>query len=305
MPRLLAIDDSERIHRLLKDCLRHDHVEIHSATTGREGLEMARELHPEVILLEIDLPEMEGFEILSQLKSNSETYGIPVIVISASNDTKTKVRSFDLGAMDFVTKPFDLAELRARLRSAVRMRQMILMLAQRAQIDGLTGLWNRAHFDLRLRQEIAEASRHRSPLSLIMCDLDMFKEVNDLYGHPYGDHVLQVFSEILTSHRLSDIACRYGGEEFAIILPRTDVEEATAVAQRLRAHLSEHEWSDQPTFNATASFGICDLSMCKEPFAETMVDLADKALYAAKQTGRDCIMISPRENEEGPARVSA
>lgn len=305
MPRLLAIDASDLIHQLLKARLRHDHLEIHGATTGREGLELARKLLPEVILLEIDMPEVDGFSLLAHLKNSSETNGIPVIVISASCDTEAKVRCFDLGAMDFVTKPFDIAELRARVRSAVRFRQMILMLAQRAQIDGLTGLWNRAHFDLRLRQEIAEASRHRSHLSLIMCDLDKFKTVNDTYGHPYGDHVLEVFAELLTSHRISDIACRYGGEEFAIILPRTDLEEAMIVAERVRETLSEHIWPDRPELTVTASFGLSDLTMCGESSAEKMIMLADKALYMAKQSGRNRVDIAKHDPQGEETRASA
>ena len=292
VPRLLAIDDSEMIHRLLKGRLRPEHLEIHAATSAGEGLEMSRRLQPEVILLEIDMGRTDGLAVLSQLKNSAETHDIPVIVISATDDTQMKVRCFDLGAMDFVAKPFDLSELRARVRAAVRLRQMMLMLAQRAQIDGLTGLWNRAHFDLRLRQEIAEASRHGSPLALILCDLDRFKTINDTYGHPHGDHVLTEFAQLLAQHRASDIACRYGGEEFAIILPRIGAAEAGTVAQRIREELAGRTWPEQPDLHVTASFGVCDLAMCMQPTAACMIALADRALYDAKQAGRDCVRLA-------------
>ncbi|MCZ6834407.1 MAG: diguanylate cyclase, partial [Planctomycetota bacterium] len=305
VPRLLAIDESELIHRLLKARLRCDHLEIHNAMTMEEGLEMAHRLLPEVILLEIKMPERDGFQLLSQLKSNSETSGIPVIVISGSCSTDEKIRCFDLGAMDFVTKPFDVSELRARVRSAVCLRQMFLMLAQRAQIDGQTGLWNRSHFDLRLRQEIAEASRHRTPLSLIMCDLDCFKSINDSYGHPYGDHVLEVFADMLNSQRASDIACRFGGEEFMIILPQTTLDESMSLADRLRVQLRDHLWSEHPKLKVTASFGLSHLATCSERSAEQMIAMADEALYRAKENGRDHVCCSGLHGEDVEKRATA
>lgn len=304
MPRLLAIDDSELIHRLLKARLKSERIEIHGATSAAEGLRMAQSLHPEVILLDIHLPECDGYDILRQLKSDSITSDIPVIVISALCETEEKVRCFDLGAIDFVSKPFDVSELKARVRSAVRMRQMMQLLAQRAQVDGLTGLWNRAHFDIRLTQAIGEALRHKSPLSLILCDLDRFKEINDTFGHPFGDRVLEVFAEILSHNRTSDISCRYGGEEIAIILPRTMAEDAVGVAERIRRQLCEHVWLNHPDLTVTASFGVTDLLRCERGDEESMVESADQALYASKRDARDCVYLATGSDER-PLRASA
>ena len=292
-PRLLAIDDSALIHRLLKARLRSERLEIHCATTGAAGLHAAKQLLPEVILLDVNIPDVDGFSVLEDLKSNPNTHDIPVIVFSGSCDTSAKIRAFDMGAIDFVTKPFDLGELKARVRSAVRLRLLISMLAQRAQIDGLTGLWNRAHFDQRLHDELASAQRHDEPLALILCDLDNFKVVNDTYGHPFGDQVLEEFAAILASGRSSDVACRYGGEEFAVILPRQSVDDAAAVARRFRTELRERTWNRTEGLLITASFGVTDLLRISEATVNAMVHSADGALYQAKKQGKDRVVMAP------------
>lgn len=291
-PRLLAIDDSELIHRLLKARLKHERIEIHSACSGSRGLEIARTLRPDVILLDIEMPGMDGFEVLRQLRSEPDLNDVPVIFLSSQSSTTDKVRALDLGAHDFVAKPFDLAELKARVRSALRVRQLILMLAQRAQVDGLTGLWNHTYFRQRLEEEIAAAARHSTPLSLIICDLDRFKSVNDTLGHPFGDHVLEVFSQLLADGRINDIPCRYGGEEFALILPRTTIDEAEQVAERIREKTRSLQWGEHPELRITASFGATDLFRAGEQTVKAMIATADEALYAAKQDGRDRVRLA-------------
>lgn len=286
-PRLLAIDDSTMIHRLLKARLKSERLEIHCATSGAAGLETARALLPEVILLDVDMPDVDGYTVLAQLKADPHTHDIPVIFLSGSCATADKIRGIEQGAIDFVTKPFDIGELKARVRSALRIRLLISMLAQRAQIDGLTGLWNRAHFDERLQEEITIGLRHGHSLALILCDLDRFKSVNDTYGHPFGDQVLEEFAKILNQGRAGDIACRYGGEEFAVILPRADAGEAAAVADRFRESIKTRCWIEANTLVVTASFGVTDLSLSTETTAKSMLECADEALYAAKQNGRD------------------
>jgi len=188
---LLAIDDSDLVHRLLRARLKHERIELCAATRGEEGLQMAQRLKPELILLDIELQDLDGFEVLARLKADPETQDIAVIFVSASNETMDRVRGLDLGAVDFIGKPFDVGELKARVRSALRMQRLVRMLAQRAQIDGLTGLWNRAHFDQRLAGEIQEAARYGRDLSLVLCDVDHFKGLNDRFGHPFGDEVLE------------------------------------------------------------------------------------------------------------------
>jgi diguanylate cyclase (GGDEF)-like protein len=236
--------------------------------------------------------------VLERLKSDANTHDIPVIVVSASCDTSSKIRAFDMGAIDFVTKPFDLGELKARVRSAVRLRLLISMLAQRAQIDGLTGLWNRAHFDQRLLDEIGAAQRHQGSLALILCDLDDFKRVNDTYGHPFGDQVLEEFASILGGGRSGDVACRYGGEEFAVILPRQTADDAAAVARRFLAELRARTWNRTEGLRITASFGVTDLTRVPEETVNALVHSADSALYSAKAQGKDRVVMAPNITRE-------
>ncbi|MHC4106638.1 MAG: diguanylate cyclase [Planctomycetota bacterium] len=296
-PQLLAIDDSPEIHELLKAHLKHERLEIHSATSGQEGLDTAQALLPDVILMDLDLPDLDGFSILRELKADPRTHEIPVIFVSDTPQTANKVRGFEMGAIDFVTKPFDIAELKARLRSALRLRSLINMLAQRAQLDGLTGLWNRSYFDQRLDHEVADASRYGNPLSLIMCDLDHFKSINDNHGHPFGDLVLEEFARLLSHNRKGDIPCRYGGEEFAIILPHTGIAAATRVADRLRESLKSLRWVGHEDLVVTGSFGVADLECVVQPTSAAMIDTADHALYGAKQVGRDRVEVAPRRDD--------
>lgn len=296
IPRLLVIDDSELIHRLLRVRLQHERIEISSALSASEGLRLAKEIKPEVILLDIEMDEMDGYEVLSRLKSDPDTQQIAVIFISATSDTMDRVRGLDLGAVDFICKPFEVVELKARVRSALRMQHLFRMLEQKAQIDGLSGLWNRRYFEQRLQAEVAEAIRHKAPVALLMCDLDRFKRINDQYGHPFGDSVIERMAQILSSGRQSDIACRYGGEEFGIILPYTGLDEAAEVAERHRAAIEAQVWPIDPDLVVTASFGACDLESIKGPqSAETLVVSADAALYRAKERGRNCVHLFGRE----------
>jgi diguanylate cyclase (GGDEF)-like protein len=181
-----------------------------------------------------------------------------------------------------------MAELKARVRSAIRIQQLLRMLSQRAQLDGLTALWNRSYFDQRLAAEFGEARRHGKNLSLVMCDIDHFKSVNDRFGHPFGDEVLALFSSILSGGRASDIPCRYGGEEFGVILPATALSEAIEVAERFRRAFEEHQWRRHPDLVLTASFGVADISALGVAGKPTdLVSRADTALYASKRGGRN------------------
>jgi diguanylate cyclase (GGDEF)-like protein len=299
-PKVLVIEDSEFIHRLLRVRLKQEPLEILSAYNGTEGLEMAHSVRPDVIMLDIELPVLDGFEVLTVLKSDPELHDTPVIFISGKQDTATKVRCFDLGAVDFVAKPFNLAELKARLRSAIRINSLIQMLAQRAKVDALTGLWNRAYFDERLGIEVNLASRHGRTLSLLMCDIDHFKRLNDKFGHPFGDLVLEVVGTVLEHGRAGDIACRYGGEEFAVILPDTIQEDAVIVAERLRRRLDGQRWDGRPEVHLTMSVGVATLDPAT-PSAQTMLHNADSALYAAKSAGRDRVAIFDHADPTGTA----
>ena len=298
-PRLLAIDDSELIHRLLQVRLQGERLELHGALSAQEGLQKARELMPEVILLDIELDTMDGFEVLAHLKSDPKTQDIAVIFISAVSDTMDRVRGLDLGAVDFIAKPFEVAELKARVRSALRMQHLVKMLEHRAQIDSLSGLWNRRYFDQRLQQEWSEARRHGRSLSLIMCDVDRFKRLNDQFGHPFGDQVIERVAQILSGGRGSDITCRYGGEEFGVILPSTAADRALEVAERHRVAIESHTWSGHDDVIVTSSFGVADLkSLPSDAGMEQLVQAADMALYRAKQSGRNRVELATHKRIE-------
>ncbi|MDX2116153.1 MAG: diguanylate cyclase [Planctomycetota bacterium] len=290
-PVLLLIDDSPSIHRLLAFKLKNEGIEFLSAFSGPEGVELAAANKPSLILLDLAMPDVDGFTSLLQLKNDSRTINIPVIVVSGTSSPEDKVRAFELGAMDFVTKPFDVHELRARISSALRIHRLMSMLEKRAQIDGLTGLWNRAHFNDRLAAELSCSRRNGSTMSLVVCDLDHFKRVNDTFGHPAGDAVLQGFAATLNAElRSYDIACRYGGEEFAIILPDAAAPQAHMICERIRAAIEARRWPNYPDIRATASFGVTDKGIDGSDAPAAWVEAADKCLYEAKQTGRNRVV---------------
>jgi two-component system cell cycle response regulator len=298
-PIVLAIDDSQDIHDILYVRLKPEDVVLHRAMDARDGLDKARELLPDLILLDIDMPDMSGLELCHHLKNDPRTGAIPIIFLTGAADLEVKVQGFDLGAIDYVTKPFQPAELRARVRAALRTKRYHDLLARRAQIDGLTGLWNRHYFDRRMEEETAAVQRYGRVLSLILVDVDHFKKVNDSYGHPFGDRVLQNVGEVLHAQlRTVDAPCRYGGEEFGIILTQTDLAGAHVVAERLRAAIARIGLGHRgATVTITASFGISSSELVEPPNRSSvpmLVELADQALYAAKQAGRNRVIAAAR-----------
>ncbi|MHA7812479.1 MAG: diguanylate cyclase [Phycisphaerales bacterium] len=292
-PVVLLIDDSQFVHRLLDARLRSESIILRSAEDGKKGLQIARDEHPSLILLDLDMPIMDGFETLRELKEDASTKDIPVIVLSGMNSSQDKVAAFDLGAIDFVTKPFELTELRARVRSSLKMSVLLQMLAQKAHIDGLSGLFNRPYFDDKLRAEFDRTVRHGQALSIAMIDIDHFKSINDTYGHPAGDTVISgVANLIMRETRSFDISCRYGGEEFALIMPETDPHQAMLVCERVRVGCEKLAWSRHPARNVTLSIGVVGVQdgggISTTP--EGWVEAADKNLYQAKQSGRNRVI---------------
>jgi two-component system, cell cycle response regulator len=285
---VLVIDDSPDVHRLLKARLRQEAVDLLHAENGPAGIKLATETSPVVILLDLDMPEMDGFEVLRALKDNPKTLEVPVIILSGLQSPQEKVTAFDLGAVDYITKPFDLTELRVRVRSALRMYRLLQMLSQRAQIDGLTGLWNRAYFQTRWSEEVSRSSRHNRPLSVAMFDADHFKSINDTYGHPAGDSVLQGIGKVLQREaRTSDICARYGGEEFVVIMPDTAPNDAKVFCERVRTAIEAVAWPRHPERKVTCSIGIAGAAESVLLTPEQWIELADRNLYAAKKGGRN------------------
>jgi diguanylate cyclase (GGDEF)-like protein len=292
--KILVIDDSPDIHDLVKVRLVQEQVVVHSALDGAAGLVAAKQIVPDVILLDVDMPDLDGFAVCAQLKSDPVTMEIPVIFLTGADSTDEKIRGLELGATDYITKPFDPAELLARVRAALRNRYLVELLSKKAMIDGLTGLWNRTYLDSRLSTELSAARRNGRPLSCVMADVDRFKAINDTYGHTFGDEVLREIAAVFTQTcRSEDIVCRYGGEEFTVLLPDTTVENAAVLAERLRQAIEEKRllFRDKHV-NITCSFGVANLRGMVPP---SLVELADQALYRAKHAGRNRVEVCQQE----------
>ena len=290
--RVLVIDDTVSIHKLIVARLRPEGLEVTAELDGQAGLERAIADAPDLILLDIGLPKVDGFEVCRQLKEHRATRNIPIIFLTGEADRESKVRGLDLGAVDYVTKPFDEIELRARVRAALRTKRLQDMLEQQSFLDGLTGLWNRAYLDRRLEAELNVADRYGRPLSVVMADVDNFKPINDTHGHLFGDIVLQGISESLSaSARRSDIVARYGGEEFGILLTDTNLKAAEYVSERLRASIESRLYEARSdAIRVTASFGVsCTEDIDCELTPASLIQAADRALYASKEAGRNCI----------------
>jgi two-component system, cell cycle response regulator len=287
--KLLIIDDDPDALEVAKSRLARESVDIVCASGGISGLEAARRERPDLILLDLDMPDISGFETCRRMKSDVELCMIPVLFLSGSSTPEDKVRGLDLGAVDYITKPFDAFELRARVRAALRTKHMQDLLVENAHIDPLTGLPNRRAFMKRLQHEWARVERRGGQLAFIIADVDGFKQINDGYGHHIGDKMLQeVASAIASQCRDVDLPARYGGDEFAIIVPEETTASATCLAERCREEIERiavKVKSDVVT--VTTSFGVADAMGMGSP--EALIKHADEALYRAKRTGRNTV----------------
>ncbi len=287
--KILIIDDSPDALAVAKARLVNEGHEILCAGGGREGIETAGCENPDLILLDVDMPDINGFDVCRKLKADPVLCMIPVIFLSGSGGQDEKVKGLDIGAVDFVTKPFDAFELRARVNAALRTKRMQDLLIEHAKIDPLTGLPNRRSLDERLAQEWSRLLRHGGHLSVIMTDIDHFKNINDRIGHSAGDEVLRKVARLLADGcRKSDMPARYGGEEFVVVAPENTAQAAFDFAERLRMSICARPLEvGGKAVEVTASFGVADHEGCKSP--EELVHAADEALYRAKAAGRNCV----------------
>ncbi len=296
--KVLLIDDSELDRRLVRYRLGVENLELFEAPDGRMGLELCRSNPPDLVLLDLGLPDCDGFEILRQLKDEPTTSAVPVILLSASTLPADKARGLDLGAVDFVSKPFDPIELRARIRVALRTKFLQDLLEQRAHLDGLTGLANRLALEERLICEWAVILRQGGPLAVWIADIDNFKRINDLYGHTAGDEVLRAAGVALRSSvRASDFVARYGGEEFVVIAPQCDLTNALIRAEDFRSRLERTSIPfDKSLIQVTASIGVAAVPEASSPGPLDLLTYADHALYEAKSDGRNQVKCWQRRN---------
>jgi diguanylate cyclase (GGDEF)-like protein/PAS domain S-box-containing protein len=289
---ILIIDDEESNLMVLKGILSPDY-RVFTARNGREGLKRALADPPDLILLDIVMPGMDGFEVLRNLKESEETRHIPVIVITGLDDEDDEERGFSLGAVDYIGRPFKNTIVRARVRTQIRILNQIRLIERMGLVDGLTDIPNRRCFDDRLALEWRRALREDRPLAFLMMDLDEFKTYNDTYGHPQGDLLLRTVAKILSAaaKRPADLAARLGGEEFGILLPETGAKSAREVAERIRVAV---EAARVPAAGGnltqiTVSIGVVSLVPTKKMTPEAFIAAADKNLYAAKESGRNRI----------------
>ncbi|MBF0476727.1 MAG: diguanylate cyclase [Deltaproteobacteria bacterium] len=291
-PLILVVDDNPVNIHVLAQALQAEYT-VKIATDGLKAVELAH--HPEkpdLILLDVMMPEMDGYEVCQRLKESKATKNIPIIFVTAKNEVGDEEHGFNLGAADYITKPFAIPIVRARVGNHIKLKLKTDLLESLASLDGLTGIYNRRRFDEALDKEWRRAARNQAPLSLIMADVDYFKLYNDLYGHGLGDECLQNMAALLTrtATRPGDLAARYGGEEFVILLPETSPSGASKLAERFRASVEalKRPHKDSSTSDyVTVSVGCATMIPLPGSDPAGLLQAADRLLYQAKHEGRN------------------
>lgn len=324
---ILVIDDKPENLRLLAIMLDRQGYQVRKAINGKLGLRAAQAVPPDIILLDINMPEMDGYQVCQELKANELTCKIPVIFISAIDEVLDKVKAFQVGGSDYITKPFQIEEVLVRIANQLSIRRLQIQLEKQkkelaeknrqlqkeihscsfaeremqvlnqklqvlANIDSLTQIPNRHRFKEFYHREWRRMAREQSPLAIILCDIDYFKKYNDSYGHQAGDHCLRKVAQAIASivKRPADLVARYGGEEFVIILPNTRGLGALKVAEAIRQNVEklqlEHSQSNVSNF-VTLSLGVACVIPNQNSNQDLLLAAADKALYQAKQEGRN------------------
>ena len=294
---ILIVDDTPANIQILAGALINKyHVQV--ATSGAVALEIVSQpKKPHLILLDIMMPEMDGYEVCKRLKSDPSTWEIPIIFVSAKDQVRDQQHGFDLGAVDYITKPFEIPLVLARINVHLRLKHKSDQLEQLALMDALTDIPNRRALDQCIQREIKRAARNEMPLSLLMLDIDHFKNYNDHYGHGVGDACLRQVAKAIENalQRPGDMVGRYGGEEFVVVLPNCDETCATSVAEKIRSRIAllniPHAASPVAD-HVTVSIGIKSTFCQSEDECIDMLHDVDQALYLAKKSGRNCVMVA-------------
>ncbi len=318
---ILIVDDNAQNIQLVASHLKEEGYRISFSQTGRDVLNKIKNASFDLILLDIMMPEMDGFEICTRVRQHPEYKEVPIIFLTAKIDKESIVKGFEVGAVDYILKPFHGAELLARIRTHLELKayrekveeiniqlnkeilkgikmqeeleEMNRRLYEKATKDALTGLFNRRKMTDLIEYEYDRALRNQLPFSVIITDIDHFKAVNDTHGHDCGDEVLQEVSQILTSMtRKQDQASRWGGEEFLLLLPETDTNGARTLAEKIRTKIEQSSYFCGKTeLNITMTFGISSFTDGKTD--KTVIKEADIALYEGKNSGRNrCVAYS-------------
>ena len=292
-PTILVVEDSEVIRALLRAVLEEREYEVVEAVDGLEGVELARERHPDVVLMDVEMPRMNGYQALANMKRDPGLSTIPVVFLTARSEPEEMVLALEAGGHDYLSKPFETPELLARIQAALRanqlqskLRELNRILEVQASTDALTGLNNRRSLDTQLTRSVAAAHRRQLPIAVLMLDVDHFKQVNDSYGHHTGDRVLvEIANRLYARTRGEDMLGRWGGEEFMVITGETDAAGAELLAETFRAAIADREirvGEDRVTVTTSVGWAVWDGDT-----AEELVRRADRALFAAKDAGRN------------------
>ncbi len=306
--KILVVDDIPLNRKLQKTYLESVGYQVIIAQDGVEALQRIGDESPDLILLDIMMPKMNGFQVCRRLKGSENTRFIPIILVTALNEIEDKVKGIEAGADDFISKPFNKLELLARVKSLLRIKHLHdelelkikeleiaqSKLLQLAITDGLTELYNYRYFKDQLSQEVTRAKRHNTYVSITMIDIDYFKHYNDTHGHPAGDLVLKIIAQLLRNNiRKIDVAARYGGEEFALILTETDKQAAGFVANKIKNLVEQQKFNyeeTQPKGKLTISMGVSTFPQDGST-PDDLVKIADQRLYRAKKAGRNRVML--------------
>ena len=293
LPTILVVDDSREALDGLCTLIQSDFRTLFGLN-GLDALALATSESPDLIVLDVAMPGMDGYEVLRRLKAEPATQAIPVIFLTAPGPGVSEARALELGAIDFISKPYDPAILKARMQNQLAYKRSLDQAMAMSMGDALTGIPNRRRFDAHLAEEWARALRTGKPLSMILMDIDHFKRFNDRLGHPAGDACLQGVAGVLNGSMLRalDFIARYGGEEFACILGETDARGAMAVAQRIAANMAAARilHPDSPVApQVTLSMGVATLLPVRTMTAKDLTQTADTCLYEAKRAGRNRI----------------
>jgi diguanylate cyclase (GGDEF)-like protein len=300
---VVIVDDDTAIRKLVRLFLARSGYEVSEFGAAADARTAMASIPWDLAILDRRLPDADGVEICAELKSNPQTKSRYIIMLTGEDEQEDKVLGLDLGADDYITKPFQLPELMARIRAAKRivdLQKELMESNKRLELlsitDGLTKLHNHRHFQDELARAFDESQRYNRPLSLAIVDLDFFKKVNDTYGHAVGDEVLKAVSHIFQeSIRSTDLAARYGGEEFAVMMPETDLDEAVIFAEKIRNLVESHPVETQGgRVIVTVSIGVTSVPYTRMRTAKELIVAADKALYRAKRNGRNQVQAEQR-----------
>jgi len=297
---LLIVDDTKINIDILIELLGGVYDILVSLNSSR-ALELLEENHIDLILLDILMPGINGYDLCRVLKAKESTASIPVIFITANSDEESIDTAFEVGGIDYITKPFKALELLARIKTHLKTKELLHDLEEshkeleiQASQDHMTKLYNRRYFAEISKKIMQLSKRNKKELSVLMIDIDKFKNINDTYGHQVGDEVIISFANILKEFsRDSDVACRFGGEEFLLLLPETDLDGAMQIAEKLRKYVEEFtiKLEDDLTLNYTISIGVSKFDIINESNLELSIHRADEALYESKNSGRNLVSL--------------